>query len=51
MVGHVACMVEMRNAHKNLVGRPRRRWENIKMQVINRWGSVDWMRLAQDRDQ
>jgi hypothetical protein len=55
-------MGEERNAYRILVGepegkrplgRPRRRWENnIK---INRrevgWGGVDWIYLAQDRDQ
>jgi hypothetical protein len=35
------------------LGRPRRRWvDNIKM-VLREigWGGVDWIDLAQDRDQ
>ena len=59
-VGHVARMEEARGVHKVLVGKPegkiplgrqRRRWENIKMdlqEVGMGWG--DWMELAQDRD-
>jgi hypothetical protein len=52
----------MRNEYKILVGKPegkrslvrtRRRWEdNIKMDLREiLWESVDWMYLAQDRDQ
>jgi hypothetical protein len=51
-------MGEMRNAYKILVGRPerrisfgipRRRWDdNIRMDLR---GFVDWIHLAQDRDQ
>jgi hypothetical protein len=38
---------------KRPVGRPRHRWEdNIKMDLRERgWKSVDWMHLAQGRDQ
>ena len=33
------------------LGRPRRRWEyNIKMDLREVGGGVDWMELAQDRD-
>jgi hypothetical protein len=33
-------------------GRPRRRWEdNIKMDLRDRRGGMDWIDLAQDRDQ
>jgi hypothetical protein len=34
------------------LGRPRRRWEdNIKMDLQEvRWGSMDWIDMAQDRD-
>jgi hypothetical protein len=34
------------------LGRPRRRWEgNIKMDLQEvRWGGVDWIDMAQDRD-
>jgi hypothetical protein len=60
--GHAARMGEKRNAYGILVGkpegkrplgRPRRRWvENIEMDLreIGRDG-VDWMDMAQDRDQ
>jgi hypothetical protein len=51
-----------RNAYRILVGkpegkrplgRPRRRWEdNIRMDVREiGWGGMDWIDLAQDRDQ
>jgi hypothetical protein len=51
-----------RNAYKIMVGRPegkrplrrpRRRWlDNVKMDLIETgWGGVDWIDLAQDRDQ
>jgi hypothetical protein len=40
---------------KRPLGRPRRRWvDNIKMDLIVRevgWDSMDWINLAQDRDQ
>jgi hypothetical protein len=38
---------------KRPLGRPRRRWEDgIRMDLREiGWGSVDWMQLAQDRDQ
>jgi hypothetical protein len=56
------CMEDLRNACKVLVGkpegkrpltRPRRRWEeNIRMDLSEvRWEGVDWMHLAQSRDQ
>jgi hypothetical protein len=58
--GHVARMGEVRGAYNILVGgpegrrplgRPRRRWENIKMDLRERWfGDVDWIHWAQDRD-
>jgi hypothetical protein len=59
--GNVARMVEVRGAYNILVerpegrrplGRPRRRWEdNIKMDRREiRFGDVDWIHLAQDRD-
>jgi hypothetical protein len=55
-------MGETRNAYRTLVGkpegkrplgRPRRRWvDNIKMELREiRWDGVDWIELAQDRDQ
>jgi hypothetical protein len=34
------------------LGRPRRRWlDNIRTDLVEvRWGDVDWIGLAQDRD-
>jgi len=35
---------------KRPLGRPRRRWENIKMDLQELgYGSMDWIELAQDR--
>jgi hypothetical protein len=52
---------EMKNAYKILVGRPegkrplgrsRRRWEYDRMDLRETgWEGVDWIHLAQDRDQ
>jgi hypothetical protein len=55
-------MGETRNAYRILVGkaegkrprgRPRRRWvDNIKMDLGEiGWDGLDWIELAQDRDQ
>jgi hypothetical protein len=55
-------MGEMRNSHRISVGkperkwqlgRPRRRWEDIIIMNLREmeWGGVDWIHLAQDRDQ
>jgi hypothetical protein len=55
-------MEEEMNAHRILVGkpegkrplgRPKRRWvDNIKMDLREiGWDGVDWMYMAQDRDQ
>jgi hypothetical protein len=55
-------MGEKRNVYRILVGKPerkrplgkpRRRWEdNIRMNLREIvWGSMDWIDLAQDRDQ
>jgi hypothetical protein len=55
-------MGEMRNAYTVLIrilegkrpqGRPRHKWEdNIRMDIRKiGWESIDWMCLAQDRDQ
>jgi hypothetical protein len=37
---------------KGPLGRPRSKWEDIiKMHLRERgWGGMDWIRLAQDRD-
>jgi transcription termination factor 2 len=59
--GHVARMEEKRNAYRLFVGKPegkrplgrrRHRWmDNIRMDLGDvRWGNVDWIRLAQDRN-
>jgi hypothetical protein len=60
-VGYVPHRGEMRNAHKILVGeherkrslgRHRRRWEDITIDLTEVWWEdVDWINLAQDRDQ
>jgi hypothetical protein len=56
--GHVARMGKTRNAYRILVrkrpvGRARRRWvDNIKIDFREMgWDGVDWIDLAQDRDQ
>jgi hypothetical protein len=60
--GHVARMGDKRNAYRILVGkpegkmpleRPRCRWEdNMKMELREiGWSGMDWIDLAQDRDQ
>jgi hypothetical protein len=60
--GHVACLGEKINAYRILMGkpeekstlrRPRHRWEdNIKMDLREiGWDGVDWIDLAEDRDQ
>jgi hypothetical protein len=60
--GHVARMGEKTNAYRILVGKPegkrllgtpRRRWvDNIKMDLREiGWNGMDWIDLAQDRDQ
>jgi hypothetical protein len=38
---------------KRLVGRPGRRWEdNIEIDLKEiRWGGINWIHVAQDRDQ
>jgi hypothetical protein len=62
LAGHIARIGEKRNAYKILVGkpggkrplgRPKRRWEdNIKIDHREiGWGGMDWIDLAQNRDQ
>jgi hypothetical protein len=62
LAGHVARMGKKKNAYsvlvwkpegKRLLGRPRRRLDdNIKMDIREiGWGGMDWIDLAQDRDQ
>jgi hypothetical protein len=58
--GHVARTGERRDAYRALVGKPegrrplgrlRRSWEdNIKMELREVGGGVEWIDLAQDRD-
>jgi hypothetical protein len=58
--GHVAEKGEKRNAYRLLVGkpegkrpvgRPKRRWVDIKMDLGEvGWGDVDWIGLAQDKN-
>jgi hypothetical protein len=60
--GHVAGMGQTRNAYrilegkpegKRLLGRPRRRQvDNIRLDLREiGWGGMDWIDLAQDREQ
>jgi hypothetical protein len=62
LAGHVAQMGEKRNAYRILVGqpegkrpvgRPRPRWvDDIEIYLREiRWGGMDWIYLAQDREQ
>jgi hypothetical protein len=36
---------------KRPIGRPRCKWENIKNFSETGWSGVDWVHLAQERDQ
>jgi hypothetical protein len=60
--GHAARILEKKNAYRILVGKPEgkrplgrpcRMWlDNIKMDFREiGWGDMDWIDLAQDRDQ
>jgi hypothetical protein len=60
--GHVACIEMIRNAYNVLVGklegkrpfgRARRTWEDNIIMDLRRiaWEGVDWIYLAQERDQ
>jgi hypothetical protein len=46
------CTRESQKERKRPLGRPRRRWEDgIRMDLREiGWGSVEWIKLAQDRD-
>ena len=57
----MACMVDRTDTYRDMVGRPdgmrplarsRNRWnDTIKVELQEvRWGSMDWIILAQDRD-
>jgi hypothetical protein len=49
-----ACRILVGNPERERpLGRPRRRWkDNIKMDLRERgWSDMDWIDLAQDRDQ
>jgi hypothetical protein len=59
---HVARMGEMRNVYNILVGNlegksslggPRHRWDNNSVMDLREigWEGVDWIHLAQERDQ
>jgi hypothetical protein len=54
---HVTRLGEKRNTYRILVGkpegyRPRRRWEdNVRMDLRKIGWGMDWIDLAQDRDQ
>jgi hypothetical protein len=52
MVGACSTNGEKRNAYR-ILGRPRRRrMDNIKMNIGEiGWNGVDWIDMAQDRDQ
>jgi hypothetical protein len=48
-VGHVACMIAMRSAFTILVGKSE--GKRPLGRARRRWEGVDWIHLAQDRDQ
>jgi hypothetical protein len=61
-VGHEACIGEIRSAYNIQVGKPERKrpdgrttgrsWDDIRMDCREAgWNGVDWMHLAQNRDQ
>jgi hypothetical protein len=47
--GHVAHMVEERKVYKVLVGKPK--GKRLLRRPRHRWEGVEWIHLAQDRDQ
>jgi hypothetical protein len=50
---HIGYWWERQKERKRPLGRPRRRWiDNIKIDLRERgWDGIDWIDLAQDRDQ
>jgi hypothetical protein len=50
---HIGFWWESQRERESSLKRRRRRWEdNIKMYLrVIEWGSMDWIELAQDRDQ
>jgi hypothetical protein len=50
---NMARMGQMRNVYNILVGKPegRKRRGRLRRRTEMWWGCVDWMQLAQDRDQ
>jgi hypothetical protein len=54
-VGYIVCMGEIRNVYKILIGKPegkRPLGRHIRTNLSEiGWKGVDWMYLAQDRDQ
>jgi hypothetical protein len=60
-MGRTCCTHEKRNAYRILVGKPdgkrplgrHRHWwvDNIKIDLRIRWSGMNWIDLAQDRDQ
>jgi hypothetical protein len=46
-------ILEGKPERKRPLGRPRRRWEDDAKMDIKEigWSDIDWIRLAQDRDQ
>jgi hypothetical protein len=51
-IGNAREILVEKSEGKRPLGRPRRRWEdNIRPDRETGWKGVDWMHLAQDRDQ
>jgi hypothetical protein len=52
-MGQIFLFAKILSNSKRTLGRPRRRWvDNIKMDLREiGWDGVDWIDLAQDRDQ
>jgi hypothetical protein len=52
-VSSYAYKVLVESLEERVFGKPRHRWEDNNKMVLKeiRWGSMDWIRLAQDMDQ